>query len=65
MSPTAARPAEVGVHAADLDLPVRLEETLTAFLDLRRAGAAAIDPAFGAAAGDLCEFVLGGWRRRP
>ena len=31
-----------------------------------RAGAAAIDPAFGAAAGDLSEFVLGGGKRiRP
>ena len=30
MSPTAARPAEAGVHAADLDLPVRLEEALAA-----------------------------------
>ena len=32
----------------------------------RRAAAAAIDPAFGAAAGELCEFVLGGGKRiRP
>ena len=66
MSPTAARPVEAGVHAADLDLPVRLEKALAVFLDARRAAAEAIDPAFGAAAGDLCEFVLGGGKRiRP
>ena len=54
------------MHAADLDLPVRLEEALAVFLDARRAAAEAIDPAFGAAAGDLCEFVLGGGKRiRP
>ena len=66
MSPTAARPAEAGLNTADLDMPVRLEQALADFLDRRRAAAAAIDPAFGAAAGDLCEFVLGGGKRiRP
>jgi geranylgeranyl diphosphate synthase type I len=63
---TAAHAADTGAHPVDLALPVRLEEVLTAFLDDRRARAAAIDPAFGAAAGDLCEFVLGGGKRiRP
>jgi geranylgeranyl diphosphate synthase, type I len=67
MSPTAAaRTAEAGAHPVDLALAVRLEEVLTDFLDERRAAAAAIDPAFGAAAGELCEFVLGGGKRiRP
>jgi geranylgeranyl diphosphate synthase, type I len=67
MSPTAAaRAADVGAHPVDLELPVRLEEALAGFLDERRAAAAAIDPAFGAAAGALCEFVLGGGKRiRP
>ena len=66
MSPTAARPAEAGLRPADLDLPVRLEEALALFLDRRRVAATAIDPAFGAAAGDLCEFVLSGGKRiRP
>jgi geranylgeranyl diphosphate synthase type I len=63
---TAAHAADTGAHPADLALPVRLEEVLGAFLDERRAGAAAIDPAFGAAAGELCAFVLGGGKRiRP
>jgi geranylgeranyl diphosphate synthase, type I len=63
---TAAHAADTGAHPVDLALPVRLEEVLTVFLDDRRARAAAIDPAFGAAAGDLCEFVLGGGKRiRP
>jgi geranylgeranyl diphosphate synthase type I len=63
---TAAHAADTGAHPADLALPVRLEEVLAAFLDERRAGAAAIDPAFGAAAGELCAFVLGGGKRiRP
>jgi geranylgeranyl diphosphate synthase type I len=67
MSPTAAaRTADTGVHPVDLALPVRLEEALTAYLDERRASATAIDPAFGAAAGELCEFVLSGGKRiRP
>ena len=66
MSPTTARPAQAGLYAADLDLPVRLEKALALFLDRRRAAATAIDPAFGAAAGDLCDFVLGGGKRiRP
>jgi geranylgeranyl diphosphate synthase, type I len=67
MSPTAAaRTADTGAHPVDLELPVRLEEVLTDFLDRRRAAAAAIDPAFGAAAGELCEFVLAGGKRiRP
>jgi len=64
MSSTAA--ARTGAHPVDLALPVRLEEALAAFLDERCAAAAAIDPAFGAAAGELCEFVLGGGKRiRP
>ena len=54
------------MHAADLDLPVRLEETLDGLsrpAPRRRRGHR---PAFGAAAGDLCEFVLGGGKRiRP
>ena len=64
MSPTAA--AGTGAHPVDLTLPVRLEEVLTTYLAERRDAAAAIDPAFGAAAGELCEFVLGGGKRiRP
>jgi geranylgeranyl diphosphate synthase type I len=53
-------------HPVDLALPARLEEALAVFLDERRAAAATIDPAFGAATGDLAEFVLGGGKRiRP
>jgi geranylgeranyl diphosphate synthase type I len=64
MSSTAA--ARAGAHPVDVALPVRLEEVLAAFLDERCAAATAIDPAFGAAAGELCEFVLGGGKRiRP
>jgi geranylgeranyl diphosphate synthase type I len=64
---TGALPVDrTGAHPVDLALPVRLEEALAAFLDERCAAAAAIDPAFGAAAGELCEFVLGGGKRiRP
>ena len=66
MSPTAAQTADTGAHPLDLALPVRLEEVLTAFLDERRDAATAIDPAFGAAVGELREFVLrGGKRIRP
>jgi geranylgeranyl diphosphate synthase type I len=67
MSPTAAAgTAGTQAHPADLALPVRLEEVLGTYLDGRRDAAAAIDPAFGAAAGELCEFVLGGGKRiRP
>ena len=63
---TAAHAADTGAHPVDLALPGRLEEVLAAFLDDRRSRAEAIDPAFGAAAGELCEFVLGGGKRiRP
>jgi geranylgeranyl diphosphate synthase type I len=69
MSPTAAARAAAArsaVHPADLALPVRLEEVLAEFLDRRRAGAAAIDPVFGDASAQLCDFVLGGGKRiRP
>jgi geranylgeranyl diphosphate synthase, type I len=66
MSPTAAAHSDTNVHPVDRALPDRLEETLRAFLDERLGAAAAIDPAFGAAAGELCAFVLGGGKRiRP
>ena len=66
MTRTAARTAGPGAHPADQALQDRLEEALAAFLDGRRTAAAAIDPAFGAAAGELCAFVLGGGKRlRP
>jgi geranylgeranyl diphosphate synthase type I len=67
MSPRTPLPtAEPGTHPVDLVLPDRLEDVLSAFLDQRRTSAAAIDPAFGAAAGDLAAFVLGGGKRiRP
>jgi geranylgeranyl diphosphate synthase type I len=66
MSPTAARTADTAVHPVDLALPLRLEEVLATFLDERCQAAAAIDPAFGAAARELREFVLGGGKRiRP
>jgi geranylgeranyl diphosphate synthase type I len=66
MSPTAAARTDAGAHPVDLALPDRLEATLAAFLAERRAAAAAIDPAFGAAADELCAFVLGGGKRiRP
>jgi len=67
VSPTAAAgTAGTQAHPVDLALPLRIEEVLGTYLDGRRAAAAAIDPAFGAAAGELCEFVLGGGKRiRP
>ena len=66
MSPTAAARSDTGAHPVDLALPDRLAEALTAFLTERRAAAAAIDPAFGAAADELCAFVLNGGKRiRP
>jgi geranylgeranyl diphosphate synthase, type I len=66
MTRMAAARSGTGTHPADQTLPARLEETLAAFLDERRHSAAEIDPAFGAAAGDLAEFVLGGGKRiRP
>jgi geranylgeranyl diphosphate synthase, type I len=56
----------VDLAPVDLALPDRLEAALAAFLDERRAAAATIDPAFGAATGDLADFVLGGGKRiRP
>jgi geranylgeranyl diphosphate synthase, type I len=58
--------ADTGAHRVDLALPTRLEEALAAFLTERQADAAAIDPAFGAAAGELRAFVLSGGKRiRP
>ena len=67
VSPTTARPAEAGLHTADLDLPVRLEQALADFLDRRRAAAAAIDPPSARPPrATSCEFVLGGGKRiRP
>jgi geranylgeranyl diphosphate synthase type I len=66
MSQTAAARSDTDVHPVDRALPDGLEEALAGFLDERRAAAAAIDPAFGAAADELCAFVLGGGKRiRP
>jgi geranylgeranyl diphosphate synthase type I len=63
--PSGTGPSETG-HPGDLALPDRLEAALASFLDERRAAAATIDPAFGAATGDLADFVLGGGKRiRP
>ncbi len=59
-------PPDTAPHPVDLALPARLEEALAAFLDERRATAGAIDPAFGAAVGELRTFVLSGGKRiRP
>jgi geranylgeranyl diphosphate synthase, type I len=64
-APSEKGPVETG-HPVDLALPARLEQALAAFLEERRAAATTIDPAFGAATGDLAEFVLGGGKRiRP
>ena len=67
MSPRTPLPtADLAVHPADLALLDRLEDVLASFLAERRTSAAGIDPAFGAAAGDLAAFVLGGGKRiRP
>jgi geranylgeranyl diphosphate synthase type I len=66
MTRTAASRADTGAHPVDLALSVRLEEVLAGFLDVRRAAAEDIDPAFGAAADELRAFVLGGGKRiRP
>jgi geranylgeranyl diphosphate synthase type I len=71
MTRTAPPSADPGAHPvdlapADLALPDRLEDALAAFLDERRATAAAIDPAFGLAVEELRAFVLGGGKRiRP
>jgi geranylgeranyl diphosphate synthase type I len=62
----AGRLTDDAPHPVDQALPARLEEALAAFLDERCASARAIDPAFGAAADELCAFVLGGGKRiRP
>ncbi|WP_214368516.1 polyprenyl synthetase family protein [Pseudonocardia sp. H11422] len=53
-------------RAPDDDLPIRVEQSLQAYLERRRADAAEIDPAFGEATGALAAFVLGGGKRiRP
>jgi geranylgeranyl diphosphate synthase type I len=50
----------------ELDLPGQVQQTLTDYLQTRRAEAADLDPAFAAAVSELARFVLGGGKRiRP
>jgi geranylgeranyl diphosphate synthase type I len=51
---------------ADADLLAGIEDALAEFVERKRAGAAAVDPAFADAAEALAAFVLGGGKRiRP
>jgi geranylgeranyl diphosphate synthase type I len=51
---------------ADAELLAGIEESLAEFVERKRAGAAAVDPAFADAAEALAAFVLGGGKRiRP
>ncbi len=60
------QPAPEAPPTDDRELTGRIEAALAEYLDIRRRGAAAIDPAFAEAVDELAAFVLGGGKRiRP